>query len=139
MTKRWERRAVRLAWIVGLGTLMLLAASAVLLALDWEAIDSPGTAQLTVFLGVPINGVLGVLIAIRRPRNAIGWFLLAIAAAGAIYLFTDFLVIRGLLSGAIPDGWVACPGNVFGAASLVAEFLIFYLILFFPDGRLLPR
>src|ERR1700680_415049 len=107
MTARWERRAVRLAWSGGLCALGLVTASVVLLALDWEAIDSPGTAQLTLFLGAPINGALGVLIAIRRPRNAIGWFLLAIAAAGAVYLFTDFLAIRGLLSGAAPDGWVA--------------------------------
>jgi len=86
----------------------------------------------------PHHGALGVLIAIRRPRNAIGWFLLVIAAAGAVYLFTDFLAIRGLLSGAVPDGWVAWPGNVFAAASLVGELLIFFLILFFPGGRLLP-
>ena len=138
MTTRWESRAVWLAWGVGLCALGLVAASAVLLALDWKAIDSPGTAQLAVFLGAPINGALGVLIAVRRPRNAIGWFLLAIAAAGAVFLFTNFLAIRGLLSGAAPDGWVAWPGNVLNNASPVAEFLIFLLILFFPDGRLLP-
>ena len=138
MTTRWERRAVWLAWGVGLCVLGLVAASVVLLALDWKAIDSPGTAQLAVFLGAPINGALGVLIAVRRPRNAIGWFLLAIAAAGAVFLFTNFLAIRGLLSGAAPDGWVAWPGNVFNNASPVAEYLIFLLILFFPDGRLLP-
>jgi|HubBroStandDraft_4_1064222.scaffolds.fasta_scaffold20834_3 uncharacterized membrane protein YdcZ (DUF606 family) len=138
MTTRWERRAVWLAWGVGLCTLVLLAASAVLLALDWEAIDSPGTAQLAVFLGVPINGALGVLIAIRRPRNAIGWFLLAIAVAGAVFLFTDFLAIRALLGGGALDGWVAWSGSVFNNASPVAEYLIFLLILFFPNGRLLP-
>ena len=116
----------------------LLTASLVLLALDWAAIDSPGTAQLTLFVAVTINGALGVLIAIRRPRNAIGWFLLAIAATDAVYLFTDLLAIRGLLSGAVSGGWVAWPGNVFGAASVLGELLIFLLILFFPDGRLLP-
>src|SRR6202049_1884489 len=138
MTARWERRAVRLAWSGGLCALGLVTASVVLLALDWEAIDSPGTAQLTLFLGAPINGVLGVLIATRRPRNAIGWFLLAIAATGAIFLFTDFLAIRGLLSGAPPNGWVAWPGNVFASATVVGEYLIFFLILVFPNGRLLP-
>ena len=138
VTARWERRAIRLAVSIGLGALVLVIASAVLLALDWAVIDSPGTAQLTLFVAVPINGALGVLIAIRRPGNAIAWFLLAIAGAGAVFLFTDFLAIRGLLSGASPDGWVAWPGNVFAAASVLGEFLIFALILFFPDGRLLP-
>ena len=138
MAARWERRAVRLAWGVGLCELALVAASVVLLALDWDAIDSPGTAQLTLFLAVPINGALGVLIVIRRPRNAIGWFLLAIAAAGAVFVFTDMLAIRGLQSGAAPDGWVAWPGNVFAGASVLGELLIFLLILFFPNGRLLP-
>ena len=138
MTSRWERRAVGLALSIGLGALGLEIASAVLLAFDWAAIDSPGTAQLTLFLAVPINGSLGVLIAIRRPGNAIAWFLLAIATAGAVFLFTDFLAIRGLLSGASPDGWVTWPGNVFAAASVLGELLIFALILYFPNGRLLP-
>ena len=138
MTERWDRRAVALAWSIGACALALWIAGLVLLALDWAAIDSPGTAQLTLFVAVPINGALGVLIAIRRPRNAIGWFLLAVAAAGAVYLFTDLLAIRALLSGAVPGGWVAWPGNVFGAASVLGELLIFLLILFFPDGRLLP-
>ena len=81
MTARWERRAVRLAWGIGLSSLGLLVASLVLLALDWKAIDSPATAQFQYFVGAPIVGILGVMIAARRPRNPIGWLLLAIAVA----------------------------------------------------------
>jgi hypothetical protein len=83
MTARSELRAVRLAWGIGLCSLGVLVAGLVLLALDWKAIDSPGTGELPLFLGTPITGILGLLIATRRPRNPIGWLLLGIAAADA--------------------------------------------------------
>jgi signal transduction histidine kinase len=123
---------------VGAVSLALLIASVLLLVLDWKALDSLGTAQVPLFIGAPITGILGVLIAARRPQNPIGWLLLAIAATEAVFLFTNFLAIRGLLSGAAPDGWVAWSGNVFATTSSVAQFAIFFLIFFYPNGRLLP-
>ena len=75
-----------------------------------------GTAQLAYFLQAPVVGTLGVMIAVRRPRNPIGWLLLAIAALDAIYLTADFIAMRGLLSGASPMGWVAWPAWVFNVA-----------------------
>jgi prepilin signal peptidase PulO-like enzyme (type II secretory pathway) len=72
MTERWDRRAVRLAWAIELFSLVLVIASLVLLALDWQTLDSPFITQLPVFLGALIVGILGVLIAARRPRNPIG-------------------------------------------------------------------
>src|ERR1700676_1710614 len=109
MRTRSEQRAVRLAWGIGLFSLRLMVASLVLLALDGKAIDSPATAQALYFVQVPVTGILGVLIAVRRPRNAIGWLLLAIAAADAIYLLATFVAMRALLSGASPQGWVEWP------------------------------
>ena len=138
MTARWERRAVRLAWGIGLCSLGLVVASLVLLALDWKAIDSPLTASLPVFLGALITGILGVLIAARRPRNPIGWLLLAIAAGDAIYLAADFVAIRGLLTGASPRSWVAWPAWVFNNTGTLGVILLVFVILFFPNGRLLP-
>ena len=73
------RSAVRLAWGIGLLTLALVVASLVLLALDWSAIDSVFTAQVPWLLNAVITGVLGVLIATRKPRNPVGWLLLAIS------------------------------------------------------------
>jgi signal transduction histidine kinase len=138
MTAHSERRAVRLAWGIGLFSLGLLVGSLVLLALDWKAIDSLGTSQAFYFLQAPIVGVLGVLIAARRPRNPIGWLLLAIAAGDAIYLTADFLAVRGLLTGASPRGWVAWPAWVFNDTGTLGVVLLGFVILFFPDGRLLP-
>ena len=138
MTARSERRAVRLAWGSGLSCLVLLVLGLILLALDSSAIDSLVTAQFQYFLQAPIVGVLGVLTASRRPRNPIGWLLLAIAAAAAIYLVADFVAIRGLLTGASPRSWVGWPAWVFGSIGTpgAGALLVAFVILFFPNGRL---
>jgi signal transduction histidine kinase len=138
MTERAERRAVRLAWGIGLCSLGLLVSSLVLLALDWKAIDSLGTSQAFYFLGAPLIGILGVLIATRRPRNPIGWLLLAIAVTDAIYLPADFIAMRGLLSGASPRSWVAWAAWVFNNTGTLGAILLAFLVFFFPNGRLLP-
>jgi signal transduction histidine kinase len=139
MTARSEPRAVHLAWGIGLGALALIAGSLVLLVLDWKAIDSVGTAQLVYFLQAPVVGTLGVMIAVRRPRNPIGWLLLAIATLDAIYLTADFTAMQGLLSGASPRGWVAWPAWVFNDTGTVGAILLGFLVLYFPDGQLTGR
>jgi len=131
-----SRTATRLAWGIGGVCLVLLILSLVLLALDWKAIDSPGTAQLPYFLAAPIIGVLGVLVATGRPRHPIGWLLLAIAASNVISLTANFVAIRGLLSGASPQSWVAWAGWVYSNTGAIAALLIAFVILIFPDGRL---
>ena len=139
MTARWERRAVRLAWGVGLCSLGLVAANLVLLALDWKAIDSQTVQGAVPYLvQAPIVAILGLLIAVRRPRNSIGWLLLAVAAAEAICCFAAFVAIRGLLAGASPRGWVVWPAVVFGIAVSLGPVLLAFVILLFPNGRLLP-
>ena len=133
-----SRTATRLSWGIGGVCLVLLAVSLALLALDWEAIDSPGTAQLPYFIAAPIIGVLGVLIAARRPQHLIGWLLLAIAASNAISLSANFLAIRGIFSDASLNGWVAWAAWVYNITGAIGALLIAFLILVFPDGRLLP-
>jgi signal transduction histidine kinase len=138
MTARWERRAVILAWGVAVFCLALVVASLILLPLDWKAIDSARTARLGYLIGAPITAILGVLIAIRRPRNSIGWLLLAIAVADSICVFADFTAMRGLLSGALARGWVAWAAwtytNVFG----IGAFCLLFLVFVFPNGQVLP-
>jgi signal transduction histidine kinase len=141
MTTRSEQRAVRLAWGIGLFSLGLMVASLVLLALDGKAIDSPLTAltsYLPLFLGALVAGTLGVLIAARQPRNPIGWLLLATAVAGAISLVATFVAMRGLLSGASPQSWVEWPAWVFNYTGSFAVIFLAFMILLFPNGRLLP-
>ena len=133
-----SRTATRLAWGIGGVCLVLLILSLALLALDWKAIDSPGTAQLPYFIAAPIIGVLGVLVAARRPNHPIGWLLLAIAASNAISLTANFVAIRGLLSGASLHGWVGWAAWVYNETGAIGALLIAFVILVFPDGRLLP-
>ena len=139
MTVRWETRGVRLAWGVGLGSLGLVAANIVLLALDWKAIDSQTVQGAVPYLvQAPIVAILGLLIAVRRPRNSIGWLLLAVAAAEAICAFAASVALRGLLAGASPRGWVVWPAVVWGIAVTLGPVLLAFVILLFPNGRLLP-
>ena len=130
--------ATRLAWGIGGVCLVLLILSLALLALDWKAIDSPGTAQLPYFFAAPIIEVLGVLVATRRPRHPIGWLLLAIAASNAISLTANFVAIRGILSDASLHSWVGWAAWVYNDTGAIGALLIAFLILIFPDGRLLP-
>ena len=132
------RAAARLAWGIGLFCAACVVASLVLLAIDWKAIDSPGTALLPYFLAAPVSGILGVLIATRRPSQPIGWFLLAIAAFNVVSLTADFAAVRVQLSGASSQGWVEWGAWVYNNAAGVGALLIAYMILVFPDGRLLP-
>jgi signal transduction histidine kinase len=128
--------ARRLAWGIGTFCLVLVVAGLVLLLLDWPAIDSPFTAQTPWFLDAVITGVLGVLIATRRPRNPIGWLLLAISFGNAIYLVGGFVAMLGLLHGASPSSWVGWPAWVFNWTAGFGAFLLMVLVFFFPDGRL---
>jgi signal transduction histidine kinase len=130
------RSASRLAWGMGVVCLASIVASLVLLVADARAIDSTGTAQLPWFLNCAITGVLGLLIATRRPRNPIGWLLLAIALGNAVYLPACFIAIYGLLQGAVPTGWVAWSAWVFNWTGSLGAFLLMILIFVFPDGRL---
>ena len=138
VTDMSSRTATRVAWGTGVLCAALLASSLVFLALDSRAIDSVGTAQLAWYLNVGIAGVLGVLITTRRPRNPIGWLLLAIAASNASYLLGNFIAIHALLAGTSPRSWVEWPAwltSVGGSNNLLLAFLV----LFFPDGRLPGR
>jgi len=86
----------------------------------------------TVALMAPPIAV-ATLLAVRRPRNPIGWILLAIfftafAPFGG-YAVLDYRMHRGTL----PLGWVAV---VLGEAWPIFLLLIAVLVWLFPDGRL---
>jgi hypothetical protein len=113
---------------------LVLALMAALWPLGLLAHQGFGTAGGGVLL-VPVFGVVGFVVALRRPGNPLGWLMLG--AAGFLVLSGDAgayaVADYRLRHGDLPLGWVAVllqPGwapaiGLFGLA-----------VLLFPDGRL---
>ena len=91
-----------------------------------------------LFLLVPLSfSVVGLLVALRRPRNPIGWIQLMVGIAWATLVVTEAYAVRAQTPGVGPvprpdlvvalGGWAWVP-----AVGLVGTFLV----LLFPDGRL---
>jgi hypothetical protein len=93
----------------------------------------PLVDTLTTAVGVVPATVVATLLAARRPRNPIGWLLLAIIIVGfnpsSQYIVLDYRMHHGTL----PLGWVAVV-----LQECWPLFLVFIAILLwiFPDGRL---
>ena len=88
----------------------------------------------TATVVVPV-AVVGVLLAARRPRNPIGWILLAILVLGFNPLGEYAVLDYRMHHGTLPFGWVAV---VFGSDWPMFLVLIAILLWVFPDGRLPP-
>src|SRR5207244_4175248 len=134
-----SRRAARLAWGIAVLSYAMVAACLVLLWLDRATIGSVGAGPVGNLVPAATLGVLGALIASRRPANPIGWLMLFIAALVGISALAAFIAIRALLAGVSPHGWVrwaAWVQNWIGSPPLGALILIFLL---FPNGKLLSR
>ena len=139
------RVAFLLAWSLAGLCVALFVASVPLLVLARSAhIPSSWEANLTV--GNLLGGALflifplvGALIASRRPRNAIGWILLA---EGLLWMFLGTTDYYGLYGVAQP-GSVPFPVGVAGINNFMwvpaVGLLGTYVFLLFPDGRLPSR
>lgn len=132
-----DRTASRLAWI-GLGSVALVHLLGLAFSLLNRAADHPEVPAFDPFVLALLSfPVVGVLVASREPRNAIGWVLLAIGLVwGLLYLLTGYALYGlGTRPGSLPRpdvallfvSWLWIP-----AVGLMAT----YLILLFPDGRL---
>lgn len=135
----WTAR--RLAWSVGIVSIVLLVVALVLMFVDrgsdlpndvatWSATDVLG---VFVSLGVP---VLGVVIVNKRPRNAIGWVFIVAGTALALVTFGQVYALHALRAdpGSLPAGRVlAWVSNVLWPIPFAALILLFLL---FPTGHL---
>jgi signal transduction histidine kinase len=106
---------------------------------DWGFSGAAGGVMFTLM--VTLFPLVGLLITRRQPRNRIGWLLLAIGVAWAVSGLADCYVRWALIlhPGSLPAGYEV---QAFSAASWVAPMTLMgiFLILLFPDGRLLtPR
>ncbi len=133
----WSLAALSVAMFVAAGVLSVLAKSA----------QSPGnsstvgtiseTLSFVLFLAFPI---VGAMVASRRPRNPIGWILLADGLLWMFLAVTDSYSVYGVASpgsvpfpvaiGTIGNQWLWVP---------TVGLLGIYLILLFPDGKLPSR
>jgi signal transduction histidine kinase len=135
----WTAR--RLAWSVGIVSIVLMLAALLLMFVDrgsdlpndvatWTASDVLG---VFVSIGVP---VLGVVIVNKRPRNTIGWIFIVAGAALALVTFGQVYALHALRAdpGSLPAGRVlAWMSNVLWPIPLAALILLFLL---FPSGHL---
>jgi hypothetical protein len=132
LRRQWVAPAAAVA--LGLVTLGLNMASVPLDSLTHQSgpggavVDGLSDAAITV----PAVAV-GTLLAARRPRNPIGWLLLALLILGnsptGQYAVLDYRMHHGTL----PLGWAAL---VLGAAWPLFLVIIGILLWVFPDGRL---
>jgi hypothetical protein len=132
----------RLAWAVFAVTVALLVVGIALAPTpadhgntsDWELSELGDYLFVVAMLSFT---AVGVLIAVRLPRNAVGWLLLAIGFSWGLVVLADGYVIRAveLSPGSLPNpslvaavnGWLWVP-----PIGLMGN----YLILLFPDGHL---
>ncbi|MDQ3531355.1 MAG: hypothetical protein M3456_03085 [Actinomycetota bacterium] len=136
-----QRAIVRLTWwLFALG--MLLTAATLFLGFgrgDSGAGLTSFAGDLIWFLSLTMFVPVGALIASRHPRNPVGWIFLAIGLSEVLSKFAYEYAAYSLITnpGALPGGgamawlqsWTWAP-----------ELTLFpFLILLFPDGRLLSR
>ena len=142
MTGRPGVRAARwAALLVGALALAVTVAEVPLAGLAQQSVLASGGSLPFPF--TLAYGVVGLLVAWRKPGNVIGWLMLGAAAAGAasesasFYMVADYrLHSVGQHGGQLPLGWLAVLAQPGWAPCIVALGLI---VLLFPDGRLPGR
>ena len=117
----------------GVLLLVVMAAEPFLAALAHPGL-SASSGSLPVWISLPF-GVVGLIVAARRPRNPLGWIMIALAWFSALAEDASFYAVADyrLHAGGLPLGWVAMLAQPGWAPSIV---LLGLLVLLFPDGRL---
>ena len=120
------------ALVLGGLVLALVIADVPLAGLAHQSLDASG-GSLPVWISAGF-GVVGFVVAWRKPRNPLGWAILGLAVFGALSQDASFYTVADyrLRHGGLPLGWVALLAQPGWAPELVLLGLVFLL---FPDGR----
>jgi len=117
----------------GLVTLGLVPVAVLLDSLTHQGTGGPVTDAFVTAVGVVPATMVGTLLAARRPRNPIGWMLVALVFMNVLptnqYAVLDYRMHRE----ALPLGWLAV---VLTQGWPILLLLITLLLWLFPDGRL---
>ena len=134
-----ERTAARLAWTIAALALLGVAATATMAILNRSVIHTVDQAD-PIEIVLPIGyAIMGALVAIRRPRNPVGWIFLGIAFLGAWPGFTQQYVIRDLRVHHLPfTAWVAWTHDLPLTLVFPTGLATFFFLLF-PEGRFASR
>jgi hypothetical protein len=130
--RRFRLASPATALVLGGLVLALVIADAPLAGLAHQGLNASG-ASLPVWVSAAF-GVVGFVVAWRKPGNPLGWVILGLAAFGALSEDASFYTVADyrLRHGGLPLGWVALLAQPGWAPALVLLGLVFLL---FPDGR----
>ena len=141
MTRLAERAPTRLwlALLLTAATAAFVSGALVCLALSWDAPlpDAWGFRGFSIIHAVGFTAV-GAVLALRRPRNAIGWLLLVAACVSALGAFAlEYGVYANVgrtiaLPGGLLSAWLGSWAWVFYIVGIFP-----FVLLLFPDGRLI--
>jgi hypothetical protein len=128
------------SWSLAGLTALVLATALTLLGLDARWIDA-GKLGFEAVLAVAVVLYVGTghLLMVRRPGNAIGLLLALVGLLLALEMLTEQYPLYGLVTapGSLPAarlvGWFSV------LVAVLAVFLLIFLVLLFPDGRLPSR
>jgi hypothetical protein len=134
----------RIAWIVGLTSVVLMLASLAFMVADRDAVlpadlrfwDFSDLVNFVANLAVPL---MGIVLATRRPRNAIGWLF---TAAGLSLAFSSFSQTYALHALRVDPGSLPAPYLLAWFQNWtwpIAVTMLIFLLLLFPDGHLRSR
>ena len=138
-----DRRAVSRRWLALLlwAVMMMLtvAGGAILIA---HRVRSPSTTWddgPTIFLNGLAFGTVGLLVAVRRRENPIGWLFLFVGVLSGFQFLTGEFAMYDLYVLLDREFHAAVWGWINGLASLALLALLSFVMLLFPDGRFLSR
>ncbi len=130
--RRFRLASPATALVAGGLLLALLIADLPLARLAHQSVNSGG-GSLPVWVSAGF-AVVGLVVAWRKPRNPLGWVILAMAGCLVLSQDASFYMVADyrLHHGGLPLGWVALFAQPGWAPGLVLLALVFLL---FPDGR----